>query len=77
MKDITIYSTKSCHYCQMAKEYFTANSIVYKEHDVGTDAEARKEMVALSGQLGVPVIHIGDTVLVGFQEKAVAELLRA
>lgn len=75
MKDVTIYSTSSCHYCQLAKEFFKQHNIAYTEHNVGLDAEKRKEMIELSGQLGVPVIHIGDTVLVGFQEKMLSDLL--
>ncbi len=75
MKDVTIYSTQSCHYCQLAKEFFKKNNIAYTEYNVGVDAQKRSEMVELSGQLGVPVIHIGDTVLVGFQESKLSELL--
>jgi glutaredoxin-like YruB-family protein len=75
MKEVTIYSTTSCHYCQLAKAFFKEHNVPYTEYNVGEDAEKRKEMVALTGQLGVPVIHIGDTVLVGFQEKMVSDLL--
>lgn len=75
MKNVTIYSTSSCHYCQMAKEFFKAHNIAYTEYNVGLDADKRKEMIELSGQLGVPVIHVGDTVLVGFQEKMLSDLL--
>ncbi len=75
MKDVKIYSTTSCHYCQLAKEFFKQHNIAYTEYNVGADAEKRKEMVELSGQLGVPVIHVGDTVLVGFQEKMLSDLL--
>jgi glutaredoxin 3 len=75
MKTVTIYSTPSCHYCQLAKEFFNKNSISYTEHNVAADVEKRKEMIELSGQLGVPVIHVGDTVLVGFQEKMLSDLL--
>jgi glutaredoxin-like YruB-family protein len=75
MKEVTIYSTKTCHYCQLAKAYFKEHNVAYTEYNVGEDAEKRKEMVELTGQLGVPVIRVGDTVLVGFQEKMVADLL--
>jgi glutaredoxin-like YruB-family protein len=75
MKQVTIYSTQSCHYCELAKDFFNKNNIKYTEHDVGKDAEKRAEMIELSGQLGVPVIHIEDTVLVGFQESQLSELL--
>ena len=75
MKNITIYSTSTCHFCQMAKEFFKSHNIAYTEYNVGNDAEKRNEMVELTGQLGVPVIRIGDEVLVGFQEGKVAEML--
>ncbi|HRH25127.1 MAG TPA: glutaredoxin family protein [Candidatus Paceibacterota bacterium] len=77
MKDVTIYSTSVCHYCQLAKEFFKKNNISYKEYNVGLDVEKRKEMVELTGQLGVPVIRVDDTVLVGFQEKMLSDLLLA
>lgn len=77
MKDITIYTTTSCHYCQLAKQYFKEHNIPYTEYNVGEDIQKRNEMVELSGQLGVPVIHVGDTVLVGFQEKMFADAFSA
>ncbi len=72
---VTIYSTSVCHYCNLAKEYFKAHGIAYTEHNVGTDAEKRKEMVELTGQLAVPVIRIGDQVVVGFREDVVSHML--
>jgi glutaredoxin 3 len=75
MKPITIYSTPVCHYCNLAKEFFTANNIPYTEYNVATDLEKRKEMVELTGQLGVPVIRIGDEITVGFQESHMRQLL--
>jgi glutaredoxin 3 len=75
IKTVTIYSTPSCHFCHMAKEFFTANNVPFVDHNVGADAERRKEMVELSGQLGVPVIVIGNDLIVGFNKPKVAELL--
>lgn len=77
MKEITIYSTPTCHYCQLAKQYFSAHGLSYTEHNVLSDIEKRKEMIAMTGQLGVPVIKIGDSVLVGFQEQKINELIAA
>lgn len=76
MKNITIYSTPTCHYCKLAKEYMTANNIPYAEHDVASDLEKRKEMVDKSGQMGVPVIDIGGTIMVGFDEAEFAEAIK-
>ena len=75
MKNVTIYSTSTCHFCQLAKEFFKTHNIAYTEYNVGTDADKRREMVDLTGQLGVPVIRVGDEILVGFQEGKVAEML--
>ena len=59
----------------MAKEFFKANSVEYTEHNVASDLEKRKEMVDKSGQLGVPVITIGDNVIVGFDKPQISQLL--
>ena len=75
MKDVTIYSTPTCHFCHMAKEFFKEKNIAYTEYDVASDMEKRKEMVEKSGQMGVPVIIIGDEITVGFDKPTIAKLL--
>jgi len=73
--DVTIYSTPVCHFCNAAKEFFKENNVEYTEHDVASDAEKRQEMVDMTGQMGVPVIRIGDDVIIGFDEPKLKELL--
>jgi glutaredoxin 3 len=75
MKNVTIYSTPSCHFCHMAKDYFKENNIAYTEYNVASDLEKRKEMIEKSGQMGVPVIIIGEELTVGFNQPKIAELL--
>jgi glutaredoxin-like YruB-family protein len=75
MANVTIYSTQTCSYCNLAKDFFKKNNVTYIEHNVGTDLEKRKEMVAKSGQLGVPVIDIDGQVIVGFDKPRVATAL--
>ena len=75
MKKVTIYSTPTCHFCAMAKEYFKANGVKYDEFDVASNMEKRKEMMEKSGQLGVPVIIIDGQVVVGFDRPRLAQLL--
>ena len=72
---ITIYSTPSCHFCHMAKDFFNANNIAYTEHNVAGDAEKRKEMIEKSGQMGVPVITIGSELIIGFNKPKITQLL--
>lgn len=75
MKDVVIYSTPTCHFCHAAKEFFTENKVEFTDHDVSEDLVARKEMVDKSGQMGVPVIFIGEDMIVGFDESVVKEKL--
>lgn len=63
---VIIYSTPSCVYCKMAKDFFLKNGVQYVEHNVASDEVARKEMVDKSHQLGVPVIDINGEIHVGF-----------
>ena len=75
MKTVTVYSTPTCHFCHMAKEFFTANNVAYTDYDVAADMEKRNEMIEKSGQMGVPVIMIGDDLIVGFDEDTIREKL--
>lgn len=73
--NIIIYSTPSCTYCNMAKDFFKQHNLAYEEFNVAADLEKRKEMVQKSGQLGVPVIDIGGNVVVGFDKALIASKL--
>lgn len=79
MKKVQIYSTPTCHYCQMAKEFLKENNVEYTEYNVAEDAEKREEMMNVSGQMGVPFIVIGEgddsEGMIGFNEAKMKELL--
>lgn len=75
MATVTIYSTPTCPYCKMAKEYLTKNHIVYKDVDVSEDTKTAEEMIKKSGQMGVPVIDIDGKVIIGFDQKQLAQTL--
>jgi glutaredoxin 3 len=74
-KKVTIYTTPTCHFCQMSKEFFKANGVNYTEVNVAADAAARQEMIDKSGQMGVPVIMIGEEMVIGFDKRRLSELL--
>ena len=75
MPNVTIYSTPTCHFCHMAKDFFREKNVAYVEYNVASDIEKRKEMVEKSGQMGVPVIIIGDDLIVGFDKPKITKLL--
>ncbi|MCX6713444.1 MAG: glutaredoxin family protein [Candidatus Vogelbacteria bacterium] len=74
-KKVVIYSTPTCHFCHMAKEFFDENKIKYENYDVMTDLARRQEMVDKSGQMGVPVIVVGDEIIIGFDQPLLEDLL--
>jgi glutaredoxin-like YruB-family protein len=75
MKNVSIYSTPTCTYCNMAKEFFKKNNVAYTEFNVASDSTKRAEMIEKSGQMGVPVIDIDGQVVVGYDKDTVAGLL--
>ncbi len=75
MPNVKIYTTPTCVYCKMAKDFFKKNNVSYGEFNVAEDAKAREEMVAVSHQLGVPVIKVDDQVIVGFDRNTLAQAL--
>ena len=61
-----IYTTPTCVYCKMTKEWFKKNNIEYIEHNVVQDESAREEMIEKSHQMGVPVVDVDGEIFVGF-----------
>ena len=75
--DVTIYSTQTCQYCHMAKDWLAKRGIAFKDVDVGNDQKAAMEMIGKSGQMGVPVIDFDGKIIVGFDQRALAAAAEA
>ena len=74
-KTVTIYSTPTCHFCQLSKDFFKANNIPFSDYNVSTDLQKRQEMIDKSGQMGVPVIYVNDEMVIGFDKEKLSSLL--
>jgi len=75
MVQVKIYTTPTCAYCKMAKEYFKEHNIQYEEYDVAEDVQKRQEMFEKSGQMGVPVIEVDGKIVVGFDQSKVEKYI--
>ncbi len=75
-KKVIVYSTPTCPYCTMAKEYLKKGGVAFEEINVAEDQEAAREMVEKSGQLGVPVLDIAGEIVVGFDRARIEQALR-
>jgi alkyl hydroperoxide reductase subunit F len=74
MRKVTVYSTKNCPYCRMAKAFLDKHGVPYESIDVGENSDAAKKMIDLSGQRGVPVILVDDEIIIGFDSQKLNEL---
>jgi len=72
---ITLYSTPSCAYCRIAKDYFKTKGVPFTEHNVASDQRKAEEMVRKSGQMGVPVIDINGRIIIGFNKPEIDKAL--
>jgi len=75
MKNVKVYSTATCPYCIMVKDFLNEKKIPFENVDVGADREGAKEMIEKSGQRGVPVIDIEGHIIIGFDKNAISKEL--
>jgi glutaredoxin 3 len=73
--DVKVYTTKTCPWCRRAKDFLIENNIPFEEVSVQDNQEHAKELIKLSGQMGVPVIVAGDKAIVGFDEEEIKKTL--
>ena len=73
---VSIYTTPSCSYCRLAKDYFRKNNIAFTEYNVASDLRRAEEMVRRSGQMGVPVIDVNGRIILGFNEEEIERALK-
>lgn len=58
MPEVIIYSTKTCPYCQQAKELLDSKHLRYTDYPVDEEPHLRDIMVEKSGRKTVPQIFI-------------------
>ncbi len=73
---VKIYSTPTCPWCFRTKEFLKEHKIPFEDFNVATDVKARNEMIQKTGQLGVPVIDINGTIIIGFDQEAIKKALK-
>ncbi|MCH8004012.1 MAG: glutathione S-transferase N-terminal domain-containing protein [Nanoarchaeota archaeon] len=72
---VKVYSTKTCPWCHKVKEFLNEKKVKFEDIDVGADQKAANDMVEKSGQMGVPVVDIDGTIIVGFDKEAIEKAL--
>jgi glutaredoxin-like YruB-family protein len=72
---IKVYSTPTCPYCKMAKQFLAENKIEFEDIDVAVNQTMAHEMIQKSGQMGVPVLDIDGQIVVGFDRTRIKQLI--
>lgn len=75
MIKVRVFSTPSCPYCITLKEFLKEHNVAFEDIDVSQNKKASDEMIEKSGQMGVPVIEIGEQIVIGFDKEKITKLL--
>ncbi|MBO0994373.1 glutaredoxin family protein [Bacillus sp. SD088] len=75
MKQITVYTTSTCPYCDMMKNFLKENELPFKEVNVQQDPDAANRLVQATGQMGVPQTEIEGQWVLGFDPEKVMQLV--
>ena len=75
MKNVIVYSTPTCPWCIRVKQFLKENNVPFTDLDVSSNSEKAEEMTQKSGQMGVPVLDIEGTIIVGFDKEKIKQSL--
>lgn len=73
---VTIYSADWCAFCHAAKDYLDKLGIAYTDKNVEHDQAFAQEAVAKSNQMGIPVVDIDGTIIIGFDRAKIDHVLK-
>ncbi|AEH49121.1 MULTISPECIES: glutaredoxin family protein [Bacillaceae] len=76
MKRVTVYTTTTCPYCVMVKNFLREQGVPFEEVNVQRDPVAARKLVETTGQIGVPQIEIDGQWVIGFDPDAIMQLLQ-
>lgn len=72
---ITVYTTKTCAYCSLVKQFLTMKGKEYKVVDLEENPEVRQSLFEKTGALTVPITQAGDQFVVGWNRSRLAEVI--
>lgn len=76
MAKVKVYTTPTCPWCVKVKTYLKSKNVPYVEVNVAADEKAQEEMIEKSGQMGVPVLDINGTIIIGYDVDAIDQAIK-
>lgn len=74
--NVTVYSSPTCPWCTKAKQFLKTHKVPFKDVDVSANTKAAASMMEKSGQSGIPVIEVDNSIIVGYDEGALKKALK-
>lgn len=72
--EIVMFGTRSCKYCQLAKQFFTKHKLPYIEHDIEL-SDKHRELFYMMGGRGTPLLIVNGDIIHGFDESLIRAAL--
>jgi glutaredoxin-like YruB-family protein len=73
--NVIVYTSPTCPYCGMVKEFLSQRGIRFDERDVSRNSSYAQELVTSTGQMGVPVTIINGQIVIGFDRDRLEQLV--
>jgi glutaredoxin 3 len=71
-----LYVSGSCPWCGKARELLKGSGVEFEEVNIDGSQKASDELMKKSRQMGVPVIEVGDKIIVGYDEQAILDAIK-
>jgi glutaredoxin len=75
MKSITVYTTKTCVYCDRVKNYLGDQGFKYTEVNIDCDPKKQAEVEGVAGILAVPLTIIDSFPVIGWNLSMLSDAL--
>ena len=72
---IKIYSSPTCPYCYILKNYLKEKGFEFEEIDISKETAKKEELIKKTGLATLPVIEIDGQLIIGFDKKKIDEAL--
>lgn len=76
MNQITVYTTSTCPYCVMMKNFLKEKGLPFKEVNIQQDPIAADHLVKATGQMGVPQTEINSQWVLGFDTEKAMQFIK-
>ena len=74
---VIVYGAEWCAFCHVAMQYFDKIGVKYEYRNVDENRDWLNESVTKSGQMGIPVLDMDGTIVVGFDRPKIDAVLAA